>query len=129
MPGSSPFFSRTFAPITELRQYAPDMQLLAMDTTNLEAEATMQLVGAWLSKFGPELKGLILAGDDFPMTGTLEALKKAGRTDVIIVAAGNSKTGMDSVKVGRPSPFPTSPRKAMGRWPCIPPPAGSAARP
>ncbi len=100
MPGSSPFFSRTFAPITELREYAPDMSLLAMDTTNLEAEATMQLVGAWLSKFGAELKGLILAGDDFPMTGTLEALKKAGRGDVVIVAAGNSKTGMDSVKAG-----------------------------
>ena len=100
MPGSSPFFSRTFAPITELREYAPEMKLLAMDTTNLEAEATMQLVGAWLSKFGPELKGLILAGDDFTMTGSLEALKKAGRTDVVIVAAGNSKTGMDSVKAG-----------------------------
>lgn len=100
MPGSSPFFSRTFAPVTELRDYAPDMKLLAMDTTNLEAEATMQMVGAWLAKFGPELKGLILAGDDFPMTGTLEALKKAGRGDVVIVAAGNSKTGMDSVKAG-----------------------------
>ncbi len=100
MPGSSPFFSRTFAPITELREYAPDMSLLAMDTTNLEAEATMQMVGAWLSKFGPELKGLILAGDDFPMTGTLEALKKARRDDVVIVAAGNCKTGMDSVKAG-----------------------------
>ncbi len=100
MPGSSPFFSRTFAPITELREYAPDMRLLAMDTTNLEAEATMQLVGAWLAKFGAELKGLILAGDDFPMTGTLEALKKAGRGDVVIVAAGNSKTGMDAVKAG-----------------------------
>ncbi len=100
MPGSSPFFSRTFAPVTELREYAPDMKLLAMDTTNLEAEATMQMVGAWLAKFGPDLKGLILAGDDFPMTGSLEALKKAGRGDVVIVAAGNSKTGMDSVKSG-----------------------------
>ncbi len=100
MPGSSPFFSRTFAPITELREYAPEMKLLAMDTTNLQAEDTMQLVGAWLAKFGADLKGLILAGDDFPMTGTLEALKKAGRTDVVIVAAGNSKTGMDSVKAG-----------------------------
>ena len=60
----------------------------------------MQMVGAWLAKFGPDLKGLILAGDDFPMTGSLEALKKAGRGDVVIVAAGNSKTGMDSVKAG-----------------------------
>lgn len=100
MPGSSPFFSRTYAPITELGMYAPDMKLLAMDTSNLEAETTMQLVGAWLAKFGPELKGLILAGDDFCLTGSQEALKKAGRNDVVIVAAGNSKTGMDSVKAG-----------------------------
>ncbi len=40
MPGSSPFFARTYAPITELVEYAPDMELLAMDTANLEAEAT-----------------------------------------------------------------------------------------
>ena len=100
MPGSSPFFSRTFAPITELGEYAPDMKLLAMDTSNLEAEGTMQLVGAWLAKYGSELKGLVLSDDGFCMTGTLEALKKAGRNDIVIVAAGNSKTGMDSVKAG-----------------------------
>jgi len=100
MPGSSCFFSRTYAPITELREYAPDMKLLALDTANLEAEATMQLVDAWLTKFGEELKGLVLAGDGFSMTGTLEAVHKAGRTDIVIVAAGNSKTGMDSIKAG-----------------------------
>ncbi|NQU41087.1 MAG: substrate-binding domain-containing protein [Lentisphaerae bacterium] len=100
MPGSSPFFARTYAPITELGRYAPEMKLLAMDTANLETEKTMQLVSAWLTKYGPELKGLILAGDGFSMTGTLEAVKKSGREDLIIVAAGNSKTGMDSVKAG-----------------------------
>jgi ABC-type sugar transport system substrate-binding protein len=100
MPGSSPFFARTYAPITELVTYAPDMKLLAMDTANLEAEGTMQLVSAWLTKYGDELKGLVLAGDGFSMTGTLEAVKKSGRTDLVIVAAGNSKTGMDSIKAG-----------------------------
>jgi len=100
MPGSSPFFARTYAPITELREYAPDMRLLAMDTANLEAERTMQLVSAWLTKYGDKLKGLVLAGDGFSMTGTLEAVKSAGRKDMVIVAAGNSKTGMDSVKAG-----------------------------
>lgn len=100
MPGSSCFFSRTFAPITELREYAPEMEMLAMDTANLEAEATMQLVGAWITKFGDRLNGLILAGDGFSMTGTLEAVKDTGRSDIVIVAAGNSKTGMDSVKAG-----------------------------
>ncbi len=100
MPGSSPFFSRTFAPITELQEYAPEMKMLAMDTANLEAEGAMQLVSAWIAKFGNELKGLVLAADDFSLTGTLEAIKKAGRTDLVIVAAGNCKTGMDSVKAG-----------------------------
>jgi len=100
MPGSSPFFSRTYAPITELGKYAPDMKMLAMDTANLEAEGTMQLVSAWLTKFDKELKGLILPGDGFSMTGALEALRKAGRKDVVIVAAGNSKTGMDAIKAG-----------------------------
>ena len=100
MPGSSPFFARTYAPITELKDYAPDMKLLAMDTALLEAEGTMQLVSAWLTKFGDQLQGLILAGDGFSMTGTIEALENAGREDVVIVGAGNSKTGMDSVKAG-----------------------------
>ncbi len=100
MPGSSPFFSRTYAPITELREYAPEMEMLAMDTANLEAEGTMQLVAAWITKFGDKLNGLILAGDEFSITGTLEAFKSAGRSDIVIVAAGNSKTGMDSVKAG-----------------------------
>ncbi len=100
MPGSSCFFSRTYAPITELREYAPNMKLLAMDTANLEAEGTMQLVSAWNTKFGDELEGLVLAGDGFSMTGALEAIKKADREDIIVVAAGNSKTGMDSVKTG-----------------------------
>lgn len=100
MPGSSPFFARTYAPITELIEYAPDMKLLVMDTANLEAEGTMQLVSAWLTKYGDELKGLVLAGDGFSMTGALEAVSKSGRKDIVIVAAGNSKTGMDSIKAG-----------------------------
>ena len=101
MPGSSCFFSRTYAPITELAECAPDMRLLAMDTANLEAEGSMQLVAAWITKFGNELSGLVLAGDGFSMTGALEAIEKAGRDDIVIVAAGNSKTGMDSIKAGK----------------------------
>jgi len=100
MPGSSPFFARTYAPITELAEYAPGMKMLVMDTANLEAEGSMQLVSAWLTKYGDELNGLVLAGDGFSMTGALEAVKKSGRKDIVIVAAGNSKTGMDSVKAG-----------------------------
>ena len=100
MPGSSPFFARTYAPITELAEYAPKMELLDMDTANLEAEGTMQLVASWITKYGDDLQGLILAGDGFSMTGALEAVNAAGRHDIAIVAAGNSKIGMDAVKAG-----------------------------
>jgi len=100
IPGTLPFCACSFAPITELGSYAPEMKLLAMDNAKLETEGTMQLVSVWLTKHGDNLKGIILAGDGFSMTGTLEAVKKAGRSDLIIVAAGNSKTGMDSIMAG-----------------------------
>lgn len=100
MPGASPFFARTFAPITELGEYAPDMKLLAMETANLEAEGTMELVSSWLTMYGDELKGIISAGDGPSMTGIVEALRNARRDDVIVVAAGNSQTGMGAVQEG-----------------------------
>jgi ribose transport system substrate-binding protein len=73
------------------------MEMLVMDTANLEADGTMQLVSAWLDTYKDKLKGLVLAGDGFSMTGALEAVRRAKREDVVIVAAGNSKTGMDAV--------------------------------
>ena len=101
MPGASPFFARTFGPITELKDYAPDMELLAKDSSGLEAEPSMQLVSDWLSRFGEDLQGLILAGDGPTLTGTIEALEAAGREDVVVVAAGNSGTGMRAVQEGQ----------------------------
>ena len=100
MPGSSPFFARTYAPITTLRDHAPKMELLAMNTANLKASQTMQLVAAWLAKYGQKLEGLILPGDGFSLTGALQAVKSAGREDVTIVAAGSSQTGLQAVKDG-----------------------------
>ena len=35
------------------------------------------------------------------MTGALEAVESAGRQDIEIVAAGNSRIGMDAVKSGQ----------------------------
>ena len=100
MPGSSPFFARTYAPITTLKDYAPEMELLTMDTANLKAEGTMQLVSAWLTKYGDELEGLVLPGDGFSLTGALQAVKDTGRDDIKMVAAGSSKTGLEAVKSG-----------------------------
>lgn len=99
-PGGSPYFARCFGPISELAGYAPEVKTLDMQAPGFEADRTMQLVSDWLTRFGSNLKG-IFAADDAPQAlGIIEALKKAGREDIVVVAAGNSKIGMDLVSDG-----------------------------
>ena len=62
-----------------------------------EADKTMQLVSDWLTRFGPNLKGIFAADDSAQALGIYEALKKAGREDVVVVAAGNSKISYNFV--------------------------------
>ena len=97
-PGGSPYFSRTWAVVTELKKIAPKMKLLAKQTTDLEAEKSMQVVSDWITRFGDDLKGIFSADDSGSQIGINEAVRTANREDIIRVAAGNSKVGMDFVK-------------------------------
>jgi len=99
-PGGSPFYSRTYGPITELKKIAPKMEVLDMQAPGFEAEKTMQVTSDWITKYGDKLKGIVAADDSAQTIGIIEALKKANRTDIVVVAAGNSKIGMDAVKAG-----------------------------
>jgi len=100
MPGGSPFFSRTFSVITELKKIAPKMKMLEKQTTMLEAEKSAQVVADWITKYGKELKGIVSADDSGAQIGINEAVKNAKREDMIRVAAGNSKVGMDFINEG-----------------------------
>jgi ribose transport system substrate-binding protein len=100
MPGGSPFFSRTYSVVTELKKIAPKMKCLEMQTTKLEAEKTKQVVSDWITKYGTELKGIVSADDSGAQIGINEACKNANREDIVRVAAGNSKVGMDFIKAG-----------------------------
>ena len=99
-PGGSPYFARCFGPISELAGYAPDIKILDKQAPGFEADKTMQLVSDWLTRFGDDLTGIFAADDSAQALGIIEALKKAGREDVVVVAAGNSKVGMDLIKDG-----------------------------
>ncbi|MDI1335828.1 MAG: substrate-binding domain-containing protein [Lacunisphaera sp.] len=99
-PGSSPFFARTWAAVTELKVIAPKMKMLVAQPTDLESEKTKEVVSGWLTRFGGELKGVFSADDSGAQVGINEAIKNANREDVIRVAAGNSKVGMDFVQQG-----------------------------
>jgi ribose transport system substrate-binding protein len=99
-PGTSPYYARCWGPISELSKYAPEIKTLDKQAPGFEADKTMQLVSDWLTRFGKDLKGICAADDSAQALGIAEALKKAGRTDVVVIAAGNSKVGMDAVKAG-----------------------------
>ncbi len=98
--GTSPYFARTYGPITEFRKIAPDIKTLDIQTPGFDAVAVKQVVSDWITRFGNELNAIFLADDSAQAIGTIDALKDAGRTDVLVVAAGNSKQGMDLVKSG-----------------------------
>ena len=98
--GTSCFLSRTWAAVSEIRQVAPDMRCLDMQSTDLRTEETKTQVAAWLKKFGPDLRGIVSADDSKAMVGIVEALSDAGRTDVVCVAAGSSRTGLQTIRKG-----------------------------
>lgn len=100
MAGGSCFFSRTFSVVTELKKIAPKMKCLDMQTTMLNSDKTAPVVAGWIAKYGKELKGIVSADDSGAQIGINDACAKAGREDIIRVAAGNSKIGMGFVKAG-----------------------------
>ncbi|MDR2607259.1 MAG: sugar ABC transporter substrate-binding protein [Treponema sp.] len=99
-PGGSPYFARMWGPRTELKGYAPDIKTLDVQSPGFDAAATKQVVSDWITRFGRDLNAIFLADDSAQAIGAVDALKEAGRTDVLIVAAGNSKAGMDLVAAG-----------------------------
>jgi len=100
VPGGSPFFARHWGPRSELSVYAPDIKTLDAQAPGFQAEESMRVVTDWITKYGDELKGICAADDSAQAVGIAEALKKTGREDIIVIAAGNSKIGMDGVKSG-----------------------------
>lgn len=105
LPGTSCYDARTFSVITELRTAAPRMRLLAMgpadDKGQFDPKAAEARVSGWLGEFGPALKGIVSSDDCICQEGINEALRKAGRQDIILVSAGSTPAGMQLVKEGK----------------------------
>jgi ribose transport system substrate-binding protein len=101
IPGASPYYARCWGPISELSKYAPQVKTLAKDSPMFEADRSMQVVNDWLTRFGKDLKGICASDDSAQSIGAFQALEKVNRTDLVVVAAGNSKPGMDLVKAGK----------------------------
>ncbi|MFZ2913482.1 MAG: sugar ABC transporter substrate-binding protein, partial [Rectinemataceae bacterium] len=100
-PGGSPYYARCWGPISELSGYAPIVKTVAKDAPGFEADKSAQVVSDWLTRFGKDLKGICASDDSAQSIGIFAALEKVNRTDLVVVAAGNSKPGMDLVKAGK----------------------------
>lgn len=98
--GTSPYYARTFGPMSTLAEEYPDIKSLDVQSPGFEASAVKQVVSDWITKYGDDLNAIVLADDSDQAIGATEACKAAGRDDIIIVAAGISKQGAELIQSG-----------------------------
>ena len=99
-PGGSPFYARYNRFEAELAQEFPNMRTLDVQSPGFEADRARQVASDWITRFGDDLRVIQLADDAAQAVGVIEAIRAAGRDDIIVTAAGNSKIGMDAVMAG-----------------------------
>ncbi len=100
IPGGSPYYARYTNVANYYAENYPDMVHLDAQSPGFDAPAAKQVVLDWITRFGDELTCIVLSDDSAQALGTAQALEEAGREDIKVIAAGNSKQGMDLVTSG-----------------------------
>ncbi|MDR0518517.1 MAG: sugar ABC transporter substrate-binding protein [Clostridiales Family XIII bacterium] len=100
LPGGSPYFARYSNVRAFYAENYPDMKYLDHQSPGFEAPKAKQVVADWITKYGDQLNVIVLSDDSAQAEGCAQAIREAGRDDIKVVAAGNSKVGMDLVKSG-----------------------------
>jgi inositol transport system substrate-binding protein len=90
---------RTEGNETTLASKYPDMKVLAKETGNWQRDQGMGLTENWLTAYGDKLNA-ILANNDEMALGAVEALKAAGRTEVLVVGVDAIPDAKTAVKNG-----------------------------
>jgi len=101
VPGSGTDAGRSWGAVTELAEAAPGMRLLEKGYAGFEKDPVREMVAGWIRKHGKDLAGIMVADDASMLQGAVEAVEAAGRNDIVLCSAGNSKTGMDLVRAGK----------------------------
>jgi inositol transport system substrate-binding protein len=77
----------------------PNIRVLAKETGNWQRDQGMSLTENWITTYGNNLKG-ILGNNDEMALGAVEALKAAGRTDVVVMGVDRIPDAVTAVKNG-----------------------------
>ncbi len=117
MPGSGPYYARTWAAVTELASYAKAMECLEKAYTEFSREKTKSMIKAWIQKHGAGLRGIISADQTTALQGIVDALEETGRSDIVIVAQGHCRISLDFVKEGKVSATTYQPGEIDGALP------------
>ncbi len=78
----------------------PDIKVLAKDTANWKRDEAVNKMKNWISGFGPQIDGGVVAQNDDMGLGALQALKESGRTGVPVVGIDGIEDGLNAVKSG-----------------------------
>ncbi len=119
IPGGSPYYARTTNIIKYYEKNYPNMKTLDIQSPGFDAPKTKQVVADWITRFGEVLTCIVVADDAPQALGVTQALEEAGRSDVKVIAAGNSKVGMDLVKAGKVDAITFQSAEADGALPVM----------
>ena len=83
---------------TDVTSKYPDIKMMAQEPTNWDPNKAVQITENWLTAY-PKLD-LIYGNSDSLTVPAGKTLKRAGRTDILLVSVDGSKEGLDAVKSG-----------------------------
>jgi inositol transport system substrate-binding protein len=82
-----------------IKEKFPNIKVLAKETGNWQRDQGMSLTENWITTYGNNLKG-ILGNNDEMALGAIEAIKAAGRTDVVVMGVDRIPDAITAVKNG-----------------------------
>lgn len=77
----------------------PGIEVIAEETAEWQRDKAIDVVNNWLSAYGSELNAICANNDEMAL-GAVEALKAAGRTDVMVVGIDATPDGCAAVQNG-----------------------------
>ena len=82
-----------------LRAQFPGVTILDRQTGNWQPDQGMNITQNWITAFGPQLNGILSNNDEMAL-GAIEALRQAGRTDVLVMGVDAVPDALAAVRAG-----------------------------
>lgn len=83
----------------ELNARYPDIKTIVRGYANFLRQPAYNLVKQWLQQYGNQLNAIVANNDEMAL-GAIQALREAGRNDVIVVGVDATREGREAVQQG-----------------------------